>query len=955
MGSANTSRLEIIVEGNSTGGQSAISSVTSGLNEMGNAAQRLNISERLNEARENLARTTRELGESNSVTKEWSSIVQRLEGELSAVGSGAVAAGSAATGALTTVLGIATPVLTVIGGIATAFAGITKAVFDAINANIRWGETVAAIQNATGASAEFASMLGTVGEVGGVTSESIIRMYGQFARNFEAAANQQKVIANEVERAKGEYAERTAALTEQVVERISTIQANAAERANELTQRQAEVEADYQRERAEAERDLSERLTELRRQTNERSEELERRHNETLAGLLEDQSQSTEDYNRRRSDAERDYNERRAELVRASTERIQELERNHTDRLADLAVQLQRVRTDIQQAEFDRQNELARKTLEQAEALAARLGELAQQRAEKIAGLEESEADLRETYAQRQIDAQDRLQARLENQQQKLADQLQRLEESTATKRQSLQDRINNAQDEFDKRAFESELAAFNEQEAKKRAEIQKKSDEEKAAIEKAAADAAAKEEAEFQKKLAKIQDRIDRENKAYEEQTKKLQDEYAKRAQALAAASEAERQRIIQDNTERTVALQNRIDDENAQFTRQTEQIRTELERRTTDLTTQYQRDADEARRSNEQRITDLATRIERENKQYAEQSAKLAADLTRRIDSESVEYQRGADSAKRAYDQQVSDNTEAQAKLLADTQKRVEAEQQAYVKSVAAAADVFNDQLSRANDRLPPVIRALKDIGLEYDNINKLKPDERIAALNDALAKTPDSTKKSNAELVLFGEAGRDVDKIADTMATKTLPEWIKKTDELGKLLDEKTVVALQNTAREQNLSRLEWEKYGRQVATELQPAFDKMLNSFQEFWQTSGPAITKFLKETLVPAFQSLFQVMSDIVQLMSGNGNSFLTGFSNLSNNPVFRTLIGLLPGGSAIGIGGQLAPILGGGTNPTVTPPTGGAVINQYNTYIQDPTRTPADDLRMAQLVTGGTR
>jgi hypothetical protein len=98
------------------------------------------------------------------------------------------------------------------------------------------------------------------------------------------------------------------------------------------------------------------------------------------------------------------------------------------------------------------------------------------------------------------------------------------------------------------------------------------------------------------------------------------------------------------------------------------------------------------------------------------------------------------------------------------------------------------------------------------------------------------------------------------------------------------------------------------------------------------------------SLVPAFKLFAQVLTDVVKLLSA--------LPNLSRDA------GSFFDQASTGAGSffdDLARRVFGPNSPLAQPIQGGAVINQTNNYYNDPNRTNADDLRMAQLVAGGTR
>lgn len=847
------------------------------------------------------------------------------------VNSGLADVGTTGESAMTALAVGAGAAIGVLTALVTVIGGIIKLTLDAINAQQKWGEQVDGIQRLTGYTAEYASTLGTIAEIAGVSTQEIEQMASNQARIFYQASITMQKMAEDTAIARQRAEERTAQYIEQTERRITEIRADGAERLADLADREAEQREDYSRREAEAARESGERRAEIARQTAERLGALEDQHADRVEQL-------------------------QARIVDANAQRAETVERNeerHTQRVADLAESIDQAKAEFARKDADRVDEFNRRQIEATRQLTEQQVELARRRDEQIAdaqqrsaqrsedlarryqdaitGAEQSIEDLRENYASRQ-----------EERQQRLTERIQSLEDAGAQKRISIQDRVNRASSEFEAKAISAELSAFDAQQADKIAALQN-----------AAAAEEQKAETEFNKRLSRLQARIDKENAEYARQTAAIKAELEKReadanesatrqtnlliteaarkALAEADALARERDAAQQANAARLADIQQRVERENAEHTRQSE-----------DQVKEYGK-----------RASDLQAALAKEGESYAAQTARIGEESARRTEQLNTQYQRDRDNAKRAFDEQVSSNAEAQAKILADTQARINAANQSYIDSVKVVGDELSRQLAQIAQQAPPAVRAINDLGLNFDDLKKLEPEKQMDLLLRKFSEMPDGIGKSGAALAIFGTNAGDLNKLAEVYTTRTLPDWISKADELNRLMSQNGVDAAVNLGLKQRELAADFGSVAMKIGEELLPKFLALEEAMIRLWQKVGPGVIEVVGK-IATAIGDIVDAVTRLLDLIDKRGSlGAALGFTQPAggnagiylNNPMLSPAVA---GGMALGttVGEGIA----GGV------PAGQVVSNVFNLtaqYAHQEYQSLVDQVRYLNALFGG--
>jgi len=83
----------------------------------------------------------------------------------------------------------------------------------------------------------------------------------------------------------------------------------------------------------------------------------------------------------------------------------------------------------------------------------------------------------------------------------------------------------------------------------------------------------------------------------------------------------------------------------------------------------------------------------------------------------------------------------------------------------------------------------KSIKDLGLKFKDIQDLPIEKQFFTIGNAIAKLDDPTERVRKSVELFGKAGTDLLPIFGE-GSMTLQEWTKKAEEMGVMLDSKTI---------------------------------------------------------------------------------------------------------------------------------------------------------------------
>ncbi len=910
----------------------------------------------------------------------------KLAEAVAGVGTAGTAAGTA--------LDIAfSPITITIGLIAVAVAGLVIGIgllidlaAKSVDAFAAWGESVNKIQDLTGMTAEYASTLAFVGEVAGVVPAQIEQMAAAQARMFYAANEALAKLTEATDTARQKASDKDIQLAADHAGKIDAINIDADDKRKNLDAQWNQRQADDARTAGQRDLDYNQKLVDDAAAAKDRLDALAVSHAQKIRDLDAQVSDAKETFAQAEKDRQDSLDKKLTDDAASTADKLNQLAESHAQKVVDLnqsiadnEAQLTEQLNQLAESHAQKVADLNQGIADNETQLTEQLNQLAESHADKVKTLDQSIADLQESYAQRQADRQ-----------QALRDQLATIDENRAAGRESLEQRLGGARDKYERAGVQAQLDAFDQQ-----------TEAEKAKAEAKAAQQEAKDKAAEDKKLAQIQDRIDKENALYLAQQAKLQEAEAKREAALQdriaredalyaaqqaklQEAEAKREAALQDQVakanaayatqtaniqtayalrveaageayakeeqraqraedKKLAALQDGIDRANAAYAVQTARINSDYDKRAKAASDAYEIEEQRAERDENKKLAALQDRVDKEDAAYSIQTAKLQAEQDKRLKTTEASYQRQVDNAQYAFDKQVAAHQKAEAALQDQTQARIDAETVAYNKQVAAVQTSLDDFLKKAADSAPPVVKAIQDLGLSWDAINKMTPDERMNAILTALGKMPDSADKAAEEMKIFGRAGSDVNDLARLYATETVPHWMAAAKTAGKFMSEDMVDDIIKHNVKQAEMKQGWDAIQMQIGKDLMPTFDKLNEKLMEFWKTHGPEVIKVLTTlitSVLPPLIDLLGKLLDLVTKLSGSSGSGpqLSALGDMLNTPAIAAT---LPGIADLGLlfqilGGFITPVdtsgvAGGGGRATGGPVTAGQVYNVEET------------------------
>ena len=174
---------------------------------------------------------------------------------------------------------------------------------------------------------------------------------------------------------------------------------------------------------------------------------------------------------------------------------------------------------------------------------------------------------------------------------------------------------------------------------------------------------------------------------------------------------------------------------------------------------------------------------------------------------------------------------------------------------------------------EELGPVTESLSIIGLEFNNIKKLSPEDQFNTISDALLKMEDETKRAAAADILFGG---EANKLFSVMALQggSMDEIKKKFEEVNFLTDEGTNGA-KKWGASMGFTTTLVETLGQQVAGLAGDALAPMLDLLNETAVANksviNKAVTDFfaeLADTIKWAIENFSTVVAWIKRVATG---------------------------------------------------------------------------------------
>lgn len=289
----------------------------------------------------------------------------------------------------------------------------------------------------------------------------------------------------------------------------------------------------------------------------------------------------------------------------------------------------------------------------------------------------------------------------------------------------------------------------------------------------------------------------------------------------------------------------------------------------------------ADEARAKAEddKRMARLQARIDAEEAAYLKQLARQQA-----------AFEKAEREKAESYDRDTARIEKAQAAQAAATGARYAAEQASFERIEAArekaakAADdartkALSAQLTKLRDSSPPVVKALEDIGIKFEDLKAMSPEEQFFAVATGINAIDDAHKKIDLLNKLYGRGGwRAMYDLIEVMGKKTWPEWQKATKDAGLELDNMTVDSLEEAERSANALKMQFEGMKVSLGVELLPVLQAFMSELQKFWKLHGPEIKNWLTLAVTTWIPNFIQAIE-----------RFGVVADKIANSPLFKVM------------------------------------------------------------------
>lgn len=354
-----------------------------------------------------------------------------------------------------------------------------------------------------------------------------------------------------------------------------------------------------------------------------------------------------------------------------------------------------------------------------------------------------------------------------------------------------------------------------------------------------------------------------------------------------------AERLENFDDShTQRRESIQQRVAGARDEFERKALQGQlAEFDRATAEERQKIVAKADEeerrAREQEDKRIKRLQQRIDAENDAYAKQVAKLAAqDLQREKDKQE------------SYDRDTARLEKAMERQSAAVGARIQAEEAAYARIEAAReaaakkqADANDEVLRKSNEALdkssPKTLKAFEDLGLKFEDLKKLSPEEKFLAVATALSKVDDEFKQMDLMKVIYGQGGiKELNHFVDELGIYGFDVLAKRATALGKTMSGQTVEDFEAARKKLAELELQFEGLKTEIGIALLPVWDELLTKAETFWKDHGPEIVKLMNG-----------LTTDVIPKLVGAVDGLDKGLQKISESPFWKILVWIVTAGA----------------------------------------------------------
>jgi hypothetical protein len=208
-----------------------------------------------------------------------------------------------------------------------------------------------------------------------------------------------------------------------------------------------------------------------------------------------------------------------------------------------------------------------------------------------------------------------------------------------------------------------------------------------------------------------------------------------------------------------------------------------------------------------------------------------------------------------------------------------------------LTVAFQKFSRELGESSAQITPFRQALGQLGIDFQNLKKLKFDDALALVQDRLSKIEDVTKRNNIAFDIFGRTGVKAVNFL-SLSADAMGKFTKEAEKAGVIISKDTIHKAAELSDEFDKMGISLKATSIRMSAEFLPAAQK---------------IREFLTDPSVQAgAANIARYIGEIVKYLVDNKETVLT---------VIGALGGAMAGGAVLGrLGsyGKLLGVIGGG-------------------------------------------
>lgn len=166
-----------------------------------------------------------------------------------------------------------------------------------------------------------------------------------------------------------------------------------------------------------------------------------------------------------------------------------------------------------------------------------------------------------------------------------------------------------------------------------------------------------------------------------------------------------------------------------------------------------------------------------------------------------------------------------------------------------------------------------ALKELGLDSKNLEKMRPDEMFGTIADALNKIPTAARRSSLAYDIFGRAGQEL-LVTMQGGSQAIDEMREKLENLGVIIGDEQAQMVEKANDAWADIGLVWKGLQQQLAVNFAPILTKIAEAIIKFVQEFG-GMGK-VAEFIVKAFMYAGALVLDVIKIMRIGWEGFQAG-------------------------------------------------------------------------------